>query len=292
MDSLQTHSNLVKGLQIIPLDDGRWAHAHNATIFLPMSGGAKVPGDLELNIVAENSLQEPTRKALFLQLGVTECEPSRIFPLIENQYRRQEMSLIQSLAHFKFLFWHSNKVPKELHVLASPALEQLDEFGSWIKPADKNTDWIYCTRSNDPFALSRLTDGKVPQELSGRIKLINPEYYDALEPCDRRHDLTGAEWLRQFFQLKQAPQLHFKGTTLMSAELRYIIKKQPQSLVEILKRGWNQDQLRHKWNQALGDAQVPILASTDLMSLRFTHVPLPNLQKSVVRLGLEQNSGF
>jgi hypothetical protein len=251
--SLHSHADFVKKLKIIPLSHGGYARPLNASIFYPTSGGIEIPEGLELNLVEEGALGNETRKRLFGQVGVTECEPSRVFPLIAQRYGSFGVTRQQSFSDIKFMFWHHAKLPSEgLLVRLAPK----DGY-AYFNPYDENNGWTYCPQSGHPYSISKLFGAVVPADLMDHIRILHPSYYSKLEECGHRNDLSGIEWLRTYFQIKDSPQL------------------------------------RHRHDiQKFKSAEVPVLHSVKLKKLDCTFFPLPRLQNIVSRLGLEQDFGF
>lgn len=90
----QAHLETIKMLSLAPLNNGSWVRSKHPSLFLPTSGGVAIPADLSLSLVDGNALLNPARTSLFLHLGVTECAPTRIFPLIGQQYLSPGMTLL------------------------------------------------------------------------------------------------------------------------------------------------------------------------------------------------------
>jgi len=131
MDVAQCSSAIML-LPLVPLSKGTWVAPRNASIFFPTSGGIDIPTDLPLNLVDGDTLHNLSRARLFSKLGVTECAPLRIFPLIQQVYqanRIQGTTWQAHMSHVEFLFWHHDKMPDK------GAVMQLDwiHFGLvWI----------------------------------------------------------------------------------------------------------------------------------------------------------------
>jgi hypothetical protein len=285
----QPYRRLIELLPIIPLTNGAWVTPKNASLFFPTSGGVDIPTDLPLSLVNATSLLNQSRTSLFTRLGVTECEPSRIFPLIEQRSRAVDVTMQQSTSHVVFVFWHHSKLPTTVIKLRlAPKHGNL-----WFHPSDASAGWTYCSRYADRYSMSNLLSGTMPDELKGKINFLHPFYYDALEKCERRNNQSGLKWFRDFAQLKHTPQLQARDSALKkSPELDYVITLRPESLLGVLKANWNQYQSSVLWNEAIQSTEVPILCSDELMSLNDTFLPMPRLKTIVARLGLQKGFGF
>lgn len=287
--SLHSHADFVRKLKIIPLSHGDYARPLNASIFYPTSGGIEIPEGLELNLVEEGALGNETRRKLFDKVGVTECEPSRVFPLIEQRYRSFGVTRQQSVSDIKFMFWHHVELPTE------GLLMRLAPKGGkvYFNPYDEDNGWTYCPRSEHPCSISRLFAAVVPADLKGHIRILHPSYYDGLEECGHRNDLSGIEWLRTYFQIKDSPQLRNRHSKRkVSFEVEYVRTHKPEFLLGVLEANWNQFRSTESWIQKFQSTEVPVLHSVKLKRLDCTYFPLPRLQNIVSRLGLEKDFGF
>jgi len=285
----KSHCKFVKSLSIIPLSDRRWVPPLNASIFFPTSGGIDIPTDLRLNLVDADALRNPSWKTLFSLLGVTECEPSRIFPLIESRHRKGSVTREQSVSYIQFIFWHHTELPQEgIRIELAPR-----DGSKWFDPKNKSEGWTYCSQANKRYSMSKIMGVSLPDELDGHIKFPDLRYYTALQKCERRNDRLGIEWFQDFAQTKITPQLGHRDSALKrSYELDYIAANHPHVLLGVLQSNWSQYQPSVTWDNAMKSAKVPILCSTQLRRLDTTFVPLPKLVTTVTRLGLDVDFGF
>ena len=279
---------------IIPLDGGKWVRPLGASIFFPTSGGIDIPEKLPLSLVGREALENLSRKTLFSELGVVECSPARIFPLIEQRYIKGgtlgTKLLIQDM---KFLFCHHSEMPKDKYSVYISATSGEGYMYSCIA----SEDWIYCPKSNHRYATFNLLGGVVPAELKNKIRYPRSGYYDALEACGIRNKLTGIEWLRSL-GIKETPQLRGKPVRKriscpdMSAELMYIAENLPQHLLGVLEANWMQYNKSEEWDTFFKETKVPVLDSSEVMHLKTTYLPLPKLKAIASSLGLEKSFGF
>ena len=287
-----TQRKLVQRLPIIPLDNGSWVHSLNASIFFPTSGGVKIPRGLPLSLILEDTLSNERRKVLFSSLGITECDPSRIFPLIENRYMtRHPGSESPCFQDMKFLFWHNNILPST-HLIYVAAT---DGNGYRITPATKG-NWMYCPESEDPRSMYHLLKGVIPDELKGQVKFAHIRYYDTLKECGLRNGNAGPEWLRSRVGIKVMPQLYSRKSLFskpeMSAELKYIVENLPQHLLAVLEGNWHQYYESSEWDDVIRAAEIPILDCPEPRALETTYLPLPKLKTKARELKLNESFGF
>ncbi|KAF5266385.1 hypothetical protein FOXYS1_2774 [Fusarium oxysporum] len=69
---------MIRFLQILPLRDGRWTSSEEGPVYLPATGDIKIPVILDLRILSPAAIQNPDRRALFEQLGVSEATTAQI----------------------------------------------------------------------------------------------------------------------------------------------------------------------------------------------------------------------
>lgn len=283
----------IQKLNIIPLSNGTWVCPLNASIFFPASGGVDIPEDLPLNLLDRKALESPSRKKLFSELGVTTCSPGRIFPLIKLRYtpRGGEVTVANSCQDINFIFWHHGELPADGSSIALVVMNGEGLFVSWMH----NGGWIYCLNSDHAYATNKILGNSVPSELRtvNHIRYPMPEYYKSLESCGIRNNHTGIEWFRSL-GIKETPQLRRRGSQgpEMSAELKYIAKNLPQFLLGVLRANWEDYNESEEWDIFFREKDVPIIASSKLMSLQTTYLPLPKLKTIAQGLELEQSFGF
>ena len=286
----------IQRLKIIPLQNGRWAPSFNASIFFPSSGGVQIPEGLPLSLVAENALLNSSRKTLFSILGVSECAPSRIFPLIEQRYsssNRHTLSIC--LQDIKFLFWHNAELPEtgySISVFASSGRGHTNYF--IYKTSSRN--WMYWPKSEDAYAMINLQGNLMPSELKDHVAYLHNGYYETLNKCGLRNNLSGKDWLHRQLAIKETPQLHRKRILFtplqLSAEVEYIAKHLPERLLGVLHANWISYNRSDEWDNFFKGTNVPILHSSEYRQLRTTYLPTPKLKTIVSELGLENSFGF
>jgi len=289
--------NFVLKLDIIPLEgnDSKWVRKHNASIFFPSSGGVGIPGDLLAGLVKENWLQNDSRKALCIKLGITECSPKLIFPLIEQRYE-QGGSISTNLFYqdIKFLFWHNRQLPAtgySLYLFGNNG-QNAESYGNI-----SGKYWLYCPEWGNPYSMFKLLNGQVPKELQNQLKFPNIRYFETLKECGQRNKKDGPDWLRDRGNIKVTPQLRRRGSSSfpgnkMSHELLYIMGHLPQYLLGVLESDWLNYLKSDEWDARIKAIQVPILNSTDSRTLERTFLPLPKLKVIVDSLELGQSFGF
>jgi hypothetical protein len=290
ISALNSYEDLIKRLPIIPLQSGKWAHSRNATIHFPTLGGVEVPADLPLSLVDSRPLENQIRRQLFLKLGVTSCQPSKVFPLMEQRYKSFGMRYRESLSHIKFVYWHYDEFPPEgISMLVAGVHGK-----SWFSINGINA-WTYSPRSEGPYTPLGALGYPLPDELVEYVNVPRKQYYIDFEGIEHRNGCTGPEWLDMFLNAKSVVQLcSRKPTWIMSAELIHIAKNKPEIILGILERSWYQYRKLDAWDTFFENLQVPILARDPSCTreLESTFLPLPSLCSIASRLGLDADFGF
>ena len=76
----------IRGLPCIPLQSGKWIAITEGAVSFPHTDGMRIPTDLGLNIVDENSITNLTRKKFFVTLGIKSASIQTIRALILRRY--------------------------------------------------------------------------------------------------------------------------------------------------------------------------------------------------------------
>ncbi len=289
--------DFVRKLEIVPLLGGKWVCALNASIFFPSCGGVDIPSNLDLSLVDDQALLNESRKNLFINLGITECASTRIFPLIEQRYAKGgTISNCYFFQDIEFLFWHNDKVPTRGYSIYLTANNGKGHH------YEKTTGgcWSYCPESRHPYSMFNLVSGKVPKLLEEKIKYPRIGYYDTLKECGLRNNIAGPDWLRSRADIKVTPQLRRrncasafgKSQPEMSDELLYIAENLPEYLLGVLESEWTEYHKSPEWDAKIIATKVPILDCAELRELRTIFLPLPKLKAIVKELDLAESFGF
>ncbi len=283
---------MIQRLKIVPLDNGKWVCPLNASIFFPSSAEINIPKDLSLNLVDAGTLLNDRRRVLFSALGVTECAPVRVFPLIEQRYKDQRPLKYSNLYQdVEFLFWHNIALPANYPIYLATLHCDKYRIGETF-----TGDWLYCPQSEDPHSMYNLLGGVVPEELKSKIKIPRIGYYDALKDRGVRNNLTGPEWLRSRANINVTPQLHskpgFSCKLQLSAEMIYVMEHIPQHLLRVLERKRAQYQKSEEWDVRFKAVKVPVLDCAESRALEKTFLPLPKLKAKAAELCLSKSFGF
>ena len=108
----------VKKMKFIPLENGEFTSVSEGPVYFPNSDGHPIPTDLGLRLVKPEAIEDNTwRKTLFTALGVTEVSTQQVRKLIFEKYKseasREKITVYQSVAHLRFLYWtHQDSLPR------------------------------------------------------------------------------------------------------------------------------------------------------------------------------------
>ncbi|KAF2187478.1 hypothetical protein K469DRAFT_749209 [Zopfia rhizophila CBS 207.26] len=279
-------------IPLVPLTNTnrKWVPPRGACIFFPTCRGIEIPTDLNLSLVDPHRLRWSGVVELFKCLGVSECEPERIFPEIKHACQSSEWGLKTAVEHLKFIFWNHDRLATQQNpvMVVSAAKTKF-----W--PHKTGTGWIYRPGIEGDYSAADIIDQPLPMELKSKIFFLHPLYYETFKNCERRQDKTGIEWLEEFLDVKVIPQLQRRSNRdQLSFEVDYIARHKPQQLLGLLKANWSQVRRLASWQKDFKalNVQVPILDSDTKLLLRETYLPLPKLRTIVARLDLEKDFGF
>ena len=282
--------NRISRLPLIPLTKGTWVRPLNASIFFPTCRGTDIPSDLPLNLVDPQTLENQARETLFKRLGISECHPERIFPLIEQACKSNNWTLAAAVQHLKFVFWnHDELPPQDISIMAV----SMDNVKFW--PRTPSAGWIYRPNATGPYCAATVIGHPIPEELRSNMHFLHPQYYEVLSSCERRRDKTGTEWLQNFLRIKTAPQLQRRDDLRkVSSEVQYIARRKPHLLLGVLKQQWSNIRNAADWQKEFAElnVRIPVLRSEINRPLQSTYLPLPKLRSIVARLDLENDFGF
>jgi hypothetical protein len=295
MKSSQGLKSQVDIIALVPLinTNRQWVPARGATIFFPTCRGIEIPRDLPLSLVDPSRLGTPKMVELFKVLGVSQCQPERIFPLIKSACKSSQWTRQNALEHLKFIYWNYDELDEDER--QNPTMIVIDNNKK--KWPHNDIGWIYHAKSkhDEAYHALNIINRPVPAELENSMQFLNPMYYDYFETCENRHNESGIAWLEEFLDLQSTPRIRKRGDQQkLSPEINHIVHHRPEKLLGVLESDWpfrGPDRAWLKEFRAL-NARVPISIFEDKMPLSETYLPLPKLKAIVSRLGLHNDFGF
>ena len=242
-----------------------------------------------------------SRKTLFSKFGVKYCDPGQVIQCITNCYSHgNNVKLMSSVAHMRYLYWHLPEDEKSLDV-RSYLKDQADvpvyrRFVTLGIP-DLIVDDIYLETEQD-YGVKNLskqvTDGERIIAPSFPVHFIHNTYLDVVPPEARRFNLSWKEWLEKVASIRSVPRLTDpKDPLKLSRIFQHIVSNRPTELVGTLKTYWTdyQNLMSEGIIQALSEAKVPceIVEDTPLWE---TYLPTAELKQRTSDLGLSQTVPF
>ena len=277
---------LLRGLEIIPLQDGRLISSHQRPIYYPDNGGVPVPTDLNLRLVELSATQNPDRCKLFSKLGVERCVPERVMGLIYGRYQEYgRVSLECSIAHLRYMYWHlrTDTTSLDKRIFLRDQNNQAvyrqfpDFFGSPIYVDD-----VYF-ESDDEYGIRRLISRGSPL----MIHFIHPAYLKAVADSACRGGRSWKCWLEEVAGVQRIPRLigSSKPCTLSKVFL-HITQWCPEKLIGTLQAHWSSysSLMKPEIVAALENTPVPC-ENSGMSSLKLTYLPLPDLKDKGEQFG-------
>ena len=295
-------------LPLIPLLTGEWVASstqHNpfafgairrAEIYYPNSEtGIRLPTDIGLSLLDPKAYMNASRKTLFSKLGVKYCDPGQVIQGITNCYSKwNNVNLMSSVAHIRYLYWHLPEGQKSLDVrIYLKDQADIPVYGKFVtlgKP-DLIVDDIYLETEQDygmKDLTKQVTDGKIMISPSFPVYFINKAYLDAVPPEAPLFDISWKDWLKTVAGVRSVPRLVDSRNPLkLSRIFKHIVSNRPTKLVGTLKTYWTEYQglMLEEIVQALSEAKVRCENVKDT-PLRETYLPTAELKQRTSDLGL------
>ena len=305
----QPTKNELRSLPLIPLLTGEWVSAQHATrvfgaihVYYPYSEtGVPVPTDIGLSLLDPKAYMNASRKALFSKFGVKYCDPGQVIQCITTCYSKwNNVNLMSSVAHMRYLYWHLPEVQRGLDVrIYLKDQTNVPVYGKFVTLGNPDliVDDIYMETEDDYGVKSlskQVADGKKPITPSFPVHFINKVYLDAVPPEARRFNLSWKEWLETVARVRSVPRLVDSRNPLkLSKIFQHVVSNRPTKLVGTLKTYWTEYQnlMQDDIIQALSEAKVRCenVGDTPLWE---TYLPTAELKQRTSDLGLSHTVPF
>ncbi|KAF2137387.1 uncharacterized protein K452DRAFT_110481 [Aplosporella prunicola CBS 121167] len=302
-------SDRVKGLQIIPLIQGKWTQfslrsEHEdygvlssdddddymiSPIFYPKIGDHNIPKDLKLKIVDPGPLKNVARTELFSLIGVKRCSPKTVISAIYDKYVWQmypyPIKILDSFEHLKFLFWYEEE-GSTLRNSLSLVIQTIDDE---TKTVDANAELIYYQSPTDEYGPYQLfkRDSNIP---GFNAYHLHQSYQSLLPASASSHGRTWDTWLTEFLRIRRFPRILTETSDDPSAELLYIIENRPEKLLGFLKCFWSsfESHISEKVIKVLKESNVPNEEGGKI-SLEKSYVPLSRMKALAAKFETSQS---
>jgi len=143
----------LKRMKFVPLESGEFTSVLEEPIYFPQSNGMPIPTDLGLRLVKLGTIEDNEwREKLFAAVGVTAVSTQQVRKLIFEKYKsedsRQKITLYQSVAHLRYLYWTHESFtssPKQVNFSTLPTNSRLgtDAVGSRTAPATTSSTNLF-----------------------------------------------------------------------------------------------------------------------------------------------------
>ena len=300
-------------LPLIPLVTGEWISIQPAAfsfgnirrdgIYYPCSEetGVRLPTDIGLSLLDPKAYNNASRKTLFSKLGVKFCDPGKVIQCITNCYSKwNNVNLMSSVAHMRYLYWHLPKDQESLDVrIYLKDQADVPVYRKFVTLGNPNliVDDIYLETEQDygvKSILTQVTDGERTIAPSFPVHFINKAYLDAVPDEQCLFKLSWMEWLQRVAGVRSVPRLvDSKDPLKLSRMFQHIVSNQPSKVVGTLKTYWTdyQDLMKDEIIKELSEAKVRCENVGDA-PLWETYLPTAQLKQRTSDLGLSLRVPF
>lgn len=274
---LPHHATRMRSIPLIPLTDRSWVAAtrggFDPPIHFPTSGPSKIPTDLGFQLVDPDAIKEISRRGLFAQLGVLECEPKDVISAIYREHasgKAKALNVAGTIPHLQFLF---SNLPADTRLDRTFYLAT--EGGGLV---DLSTERSYFPDSNDAYDPRSVFQPRDPSGSHYPAKFIHSEYLAASPSKPGSHGMSFRVWLEEGGGVKRIPQIRHASNDQPSAELGYILNHHPEIVLGLLKKNWPHyaGVLSYPIEKRLRESELPGLVGT--IRLQGSYMPLPRLK--------------
>lgn len=276
----------LKGLCVIPLQNGKWVAANKGPAWFPDTNGIPIPPALDLQVLDAKAAACRDRRSLFSLLGVSEASVAEVRRSILSAYSHRLpapcVSPTESRSHLQFLYL-THQPDRAAHglrpiQLISRSQESLDPLA---------VD-LYLP-SEDPYGPGVLL---APSDTAPglTVNFIHPTYLEnEPQPPVATHP-SWRTWLRDSLGIRERLRLVSRQGDSLSEEFQYVAKYSPGRLLGLLRNLWPYEGSLVQSNSALKGAIRKIGAKhlcgqeqPPNRTLEGTWLPLPRLQQMCSR---------
>ncbi|KAI5457855.1 hypothetical protein BGZ63DRAFT_364030 [Mariannaea sp. PMI_226] len=234
--SFTKYPEMMKKIDLIPLQDGSWVSASSGPIYFAKHGDVEVPSDINLRVVSR-SVTNQERLAFFSSLGVQRAPVKLVRSQILGKYTNIDSTSILSVQaskrHLNFLYRSEHlKDPSEPDY---SNLKIFDHDGHWGSAFEVNL-YIANDEAYGPRVLTRRTaPGSNPGAGAPGCGLffVNNEYFKDPIPCSQKHELTWSDWFYE--KLAVSRYLDFSvDEGELSYDVAYLQKHRPDKFLGAL----------------------------------------------------------
>jgi hypothetical protein len=271
----------LEGLSAIPLillRDGTWQcpPPEDDPFYFPLSSEAAIPPGLPFSFVDEKACACPTRRRLFMFLGVKNCTVHEVAKRIIDHQANLGLEYTDDMAaQLKYLY----KMRRQLEFVN---LEKIRFRCSTCNSRHSGCS-IYADIS---------TTGDLKQLFSGynNAHFIRSDYFAGLEP---RTKAKFAKWLGKTMGVAMAPRLVTRRGHVLHTDYEWMLNNKKEHALDALRQNWVSYSKSEK--ETVGDMlenQRFVCRSGHEAPLGLTFLPLPELTRRAEYLGNVDNMTF
>jgi hypothetical protein len=261
----------LSGIPLIPLRDGTWQcpPPEDDPIYFPLSSETAIPPGLSFSFVDEKACACPTRRRLFMFLGVKSCTVHEVAKrIIDHQANLGLEHTDDMTAQLRYLY----KMRKQLDFVNMEKIRFLCS----------TCDSRHSGRST--YADISAT-GDLKQLFSGHdnAHFMRNDYFAELEP---RSKIQFAKWLGKTTGVAMAPRLVTRRGHDLHTDFEWLLNNKKDHVLELLRQNW--DSYSKSERMTAGDTLVDrefMCRSGHLAALGGVYLPLPELMKRAEDLG-------
>lgn len=272
----------IRSLRILPLRDGTWTSCQEGPVYLPSTGGIRIPAILDLRVLNSSALKNPDRRALFEQLGVSEATTTQVRGSIFEHFVSCEILEVDN--DLEFLSY--------LYLTHQTGVHTCEHYRDvWVVTNDRllcpQDLLIYLPGTNDPYSPeSILTRQGTAPEFS--FAFLFDEIYEQGPAKPNFGHPSWKSWLVDYLGIHERLSLLSPDGDSLSEPVIWVFNHHPKMFVGLLGHLWPFEGSKVIMRRALV-LGIQELSAKHLCEVRFspklksTWLPYPHLQELVQR---------
>ncbi|KAI0112046.1 hypothetical protein GGR51DRAFT_53809 [Nemania sp. FL0031] len=273
----------ILSLEILPLSTGEWSSITTAPLYYyRCEGGIEIPEGLDLKLVSPVAAENPERRALFDDLGVSTAPIRHIQDKIFSSSRSVvEVDLQIAISRLKYLYL------SHYHKGAEIARERFVNY-----PLCSATGKIQGAQNQLNYLPTSGQHGTI--ELLRSCPYANYMIHDAyLKEAPSRppgETLSWVDWLCQYLGIRRNLRLTYwdkkERCMRLSPEIIWMSDVRPERVVGALQTSWASHEKIFTENSFLVDRMKKLMVLDkhgEIVELGDTYLPLPELEESYSR---------
>lgn len=267
-------------LPLIPLRDGVWTSITLGPVYFPITEGVAIPEGLNIRVIRSTALSNIDRKRLYIHLGVSEANVTRVRAWILSDYTPfgTPLSDLKSYLHYLYLT-HQPRISIKAEL--AKVVVAVDVAGGY-RPHE--TD-IYLRGRTHPFSPETLLapNGAAPGFFVTFIRIIHMEDIPRKPTPDHP---SWERWLFDFVGIREQLRLVNPSGESLSDAVMYVHQHRPEQFLGLLKHLWRNTSTEVRENQILRRT-IKALSAKNLcgvsytISVEHTWLPVENLRDRV-----------